>query len=251
MSSVAWYDIRRKGWLRDILILLHIPYSVWFLSYVVIGAALAPVLNWGWLLWTLLAFFLAMVIGAHCLDELNGRPLKTSIPSPVLWVAGVASVAGAIAIGAVVGVQETIWIIPCMVFGGFIVFAYNLEWFGARFHTDPMFGIAWGGFPVITAYIAQAHELSGQVCLVAFACVLYSMAQRVLSRQSRFFRRQVADLEGRYSLSGVLSVAPGVRLNAGNQELTKDDIVRPADLALKFLTWAVVAAAAGMLVRTL
>ena len=242
MSRVAWYDIRTRGWLRDILILLHIPYSVWFLSYVVIGAALAPELNWGWLLWTLLAFFLAMVIGAHCLDEFNGRPLKTSIPSPVLWVAGVASVAGAIAIGAVIGVQVTVWLIPCMVFGGFAVFAYNLEWFGGRFHTDYWFGIAWGGFPVITAYLAQAHGLSWQVCLVAFACVLYSMAQRVLSRQSRFWRRRVLTLTGRY-------IRVGAPVGAPSEDLTKEDVVRPADLALKFMTWAVAAGAVGMLLK--
>lgn len=244
MSSVAWYDIRTRGWLRDILILLHPPYTQWHLCYVAIGAALAPEVDWIWLLWTLLAFFLGMGIGAHCLDELKGRPLNTRIPGPVLWAVAVASVAGAIAIGAVVGVQETVWVIPCMVFGGFIVFAYNLEWFGGRFHTDPMFGIAWGGFPVITAYIAQAHGLSWQVCLVAFACILYSMAQRSLSRQSRYWRRKVGMIARNYYFFGeVFSKARERPVLMGK------DIFGPADLALKFMTWAVAAAAVGMLLK--
>ena len=237
MSSVAWYDLRGRGWPRDILILLHPPYTAWHLSYVAIGAALAPLMDWRALGWTVLAFFLAMGIGAHCLDELNGRPLRTRIPGPILWVAALASIAGAMAIGVLVGARETVWVIPCVVFGGYIVFTYNLEWFGGRLHTDTWFGIAWGGFPAITAYIAQTHAVSWEVCIVVFACVLYSMAQRALSTQSRSFRRGAARLEGRHKATRLPAVV-----------LTRDDIVRPAETALKFMTWAVVSLAVGLLV---
>lgn len=247
--KVAWYDIRTQRWLRDALILLHLPYTLWHLSYVAIGAALAPELNWGWLLWTLLAFFLAMGIGAHCFDELKGRPLQTKFPDLALSLVGSASMSGAIVIGVLLGVQETIWLVPCIVFGGFIVGAYNLEWFGGRFHTDRWFGIAWGGFPVITAYLAQAHALSWQVCLVALACILYSMAQRSLSRQSRFFRRKVSGLQGHYFDVGEQPVVPGYTVRRGRHTLKTEDIIRPADLALKLMTWAVAAAAAGMLLN--
>ena len=240
MSKVAWYDVRGQGWLRDILILLHPPYTLWHLSYVPIGAALAPQMDWRALGWTVLAFFLAMGIGAHCLDELNGRPLKTRVPGSVLRWAAVVSVAGAIAIGVGVGLEETVWVIPSMVFGGFIVFAYNLEWFGGRFHSDLWFGIAWGGFPAVTAYIAQAHGLSWDLAVVALACVLLSLAQRALSTQSRFWRRRVTLLDGRYSTAAKPVPTAAVR------ELTKDDIVRPVDAALKFMTWAVVSLAAAL-----
>src|SRR5579884_4311101 len=74
----AFYALRPGGW-RDYLTLLHPPYTLWHLAYVVVGAALAPQLEWGLLGWTVLAFFLAMGVGAHALDELNGRPLRTRI----------------------------------------------------------------------------------------------------------------------------------------------------------------------------
>jgi hypothetical protein len=52
----------------------------------VIGATLAPRVDGGRLVATLVAFFLAVGIGAHALDELHGRPLRTQIPSNVLLV---------------------------------------------------------------------------------------------------------------------------------------------------------------------
>jgi len=237
MSRVAWYDLRGRGWPRDILILLHLPYTAWHLSYVAVGASLAPRMDWRALGWTVLAFFLAMGIGAHCLDELNGRPLRTRVPGALLWAAAIASIAGAVAIGVMVGTRETAWVVPFVVFGGFIVFAYNLEWFGGRLHTDTWFGIAWGGFPAVTAYVAQTHALSLEVCIVALACVLYSMAQRALSTQSRFFRRRVPRLEGHDKATRLPAVA-----------LTKDEVVRPVETALRFMTWAVVSLAVGLLV---
>ena len=38
--------------------------------------------------------------------------------------------------------------------------ASNLEWFGGLVHTDFGFAAAWGAFPVLTAYVAQAEGLS-------------------------------------------------------------------------------------------
>lgn len=240
MSKVAWYDLTGwPPWLRDWIILLHIPYTLWNLAYVVIGASLATAMNWGVLGWTLGAFFLAMGIGAHCLDELKGRPLKTQIPAGYLWGIALVSVAGAIIIGAMVGVRETPWVIPCMIFGGFIVFAYNLELFKGFFHTDLWFAAAWGAFPVITAYVAQTHSISWAIAVVALACLLYSMAQRVLSKQVRFFRRKVGGINLSYE---------NIDDKVGSFVRTweKKEIIGAPEQALKFMTWAVIAAAIGL-----
>ena len=85
-APVAFYAARPGGW-RDWWNLLHAPYTAWHLSYVVIGAALAPHVDVSRLVATLLAFFLAVGIAAHALDELRGRPLRTRIPGPVLVAA--------------------------------------------------------------------------------------------------------------------------------------------------------------------
>ncbi|MBA7653798.1 hypothetical protein ES703_61659 [subsurface metagenome] len=244
MAKVAWYDIKGHGWFRDIVVLLHIPYTAWHLSYIAIGAALAPVMNWVTLGWTVLAFFLGMGICAHCADELKGRPLRTTIPSWILALLGGAALGGAAVIGLTVGLEETVWIFPCVIFGVFIVFAYNLELFRGFFHTNFWFGFAWGAFPALTAYIAQTHTISLEIVFVAGACLLYSVAQRVLSLQARFFRRKVEGLEGRYYLEGKGPVKHG-------EILTKQVIIEPAEVALKFMTWTVVAAAMGLLLMSM
>ncbi|MBI2958106.1 MAG: hypothetical protein HYY32_04605, partial [Chloroflexi bacterium] len=94
----AFYALRRGAW-RDYLTLLHPPYTVWHLSYVALGSAAAPVFRADRLGWGLLAFFLGVGLSSHALDELHGRPLKTGIPSSVLWGIAAASAAGAVAIG--------------------------------------------------------------------------------------------------------------------------------------------------------
>ena len=81
----AYYAAPTTGWRRDVWALLHPPYTAWHLSYVLIGASLAPSLNVVRLLATVLAFFLAVGISAHALDELRGRPLQTALPAGVLW----------------------------------------------------------------------------------------------------------------------------------------------------------------------
>ena len=82
MARPAFYAARPGGW-RDWWTLLHPPYTAWHLSYVVIGATLAPHTDGARLVATLLAFFFAVGIAAHALDELHGRPLRTAIPDRV------------------------------------------------------------------------------------------------------------------------------------------------------------------------
>src|SRR5437899_2392004 len=41
----AYYATRARGWRRDVWAVLHPPYTAWHLSYVVIGAGLAPSLD--------------------------------------------------------------------------------------------------------------------------------------------------------------------------------------------------------------
>src|SRR4051794_38804111 len=134
----AYYALRPGGW-RDYVTLLHPPYTLWHLSYVALGAALAPRMHWGLLGWTVLAFALAMGIGAHALDELQGRPLRTQIPASVLVGLAAVSIAAACGIGIVVATRTTLWLVAFVVFGGLVVVAYNLELLGGAFHSDLWF----------------------------------------------------------------------------------------------------------------
>jgi hypothetical protein len=217
--------------------LLHPPYTAWHLSYVAIGAALAPRLDGQRLVATLLAFFLAVGVAAHALDELNGRPLRTSIPSPVLTAAATVALTGAVAIG-VVGVTRTgVVLVPFVLAGAFLVASYNLELFHGRFHTDAAFAAAWGAFPVLTAYVAQAERLETPAVLAAAAAYALSMAQRSLSSSVRFVRRKTNGVDI------ALDLQDGGRRMA-HEELLLD----PPEVALRAMSWGLPLLAAALVV---
>ena len=122
----AWYALERGGW-RDYVTLVHVPYTAWHLSYVVIGGCLAAEVAWGRLGAAVGAFALAVGIGAHALDELHGRPLRTRIPDATLVLLASSSIAAACAIGVVGAMTFEPWIALLVPVGLFLVVAYNLE----------------------------------------------------------------------------------------------------------------------------
>ena len=144
-QRAAYYAARPGGW-RDWWTLLQPPYTAWHLAYVVIGACLAPVINATRLIATLLAFFFAVGLAAHALDELHGRPLRTRIPSIALVVVAGVGLAGSIALG-IVGIAQVGWVlVPFLVVGPVLVVAYNFEMFGGVIHNDVGFAASWGAF---------------------------------------------------------------------------------------------------------
>jgi hypothetical protein len=236
----AFYALAPGGW-RDYVTLLHLPYTAWHLSYVAIGAALTSAFAWDRFLPTLAAFFLAVGIGAHALDELSGRPLGTRIPGGVLVALAVVSIAGAIAIGVAGALSVDPWIAAFVLAGGFIVVAYNLELLGGRFHGDAWFALAWGAFPLATAYFAAAETLDLVVAAGAIFAYLTSRAQRTLSTPVRDVRRRVTHVEGRID-----------RMDGSSEPVTAALLVRANEQALRALAGAVVALAVALvLMRTL
>jgi hypothetical protein len=188
MSRPAFYALEPGGW-RDYVTLLHLPYTAWHLSYVVIGAALSSEFAGRRLLAALAAFALALGIGAHALDELNGRPLRTRIPHRVLIALAALSIGAASAIGIAAALAWTPWLLVFVAAGAFLVVAYNLELFGGVFHTDLWFGLAWGAFPLLTGYFVVAEELTVEAGLAAVFALMTSLAQRALSTEVRTIRR--------------------------------------------------------------
>ncbi len=230
----AWYALPRGGW-RDYVTLLHLPYTAWHLAYVVVGGCLAPTVSWGRLALTVLAFFLAMGVGAHALDELHGRPLGTAIPSAVLVTLAVTSVAVACAIGIGVAVAFDPLLLVFVAVGAFIVPAYNLELWGGRFHGDWWFALAWGAFPLLTGYAACAGTLRVEALLAAGWATALSLAQRRLSTPVRRLRREVSDVRGE------LELADGTR-----EPLTRTELAAAPEAALRLLAAATVLAAAAL-----
>ncbi len=235
----AYYSVRPGGW-RDWWSILHPPYTAWHLSYVVIGASLAPHFDSVRLLATVLAFFAAVGIAAHALDERHGHPLRTHIPDGTLLAAAAAGLVAAVALG-VAGLSSVGWVLlPFIVVGPILVVAYNLELFGGRVHTDFGFAAAWGAFPLLTGYVAQAGRLDAAAVIAALGAFALSYAQRSLSTPARLIRRHVTGVDGALSLDdGTL------------RQLDEDTLLAPLERALRWLSWAVLALALALVVARL
>jgi hypothetical protein len=236
----AYYASARAGGWRDWWTLLHPPYTAWHLSYVVIGACLAPHVDISRLVATLLAFFAAVGLSAHALDELHGRPLRTTIPASTL--VGLAVVGLAVAVGlGVAGVVRVGWVlVPFIVAGPALVVAYNAELFGGVVHTDAGFAAAWGAFPLVTAYVAQADGLGVAPVLGAIGAFALSYAQRSLSTPARMLRRRVTGVCGAMTLTD------------GTVRPVDDQLLRvPLERALQAMSWGVMALAAAFAVARL
>ena len=234
VARPAWYALERGGW-RDYVTLLHPPYTAWHLSYVVIGGCLAPVVAWERLGAVVAAFALAVGIGAHALDELNGRPLRTKIPDRALVALAGVSITGACAIGVAGALTFEAWLALLIPLGLFLVLAYNLELAGGRFHSDVWFGLAWGGFPVLNGYAAVAGDVGGVTVLAAVFAVLLSLAQRALSNHVRYVRRRVIAVRGELELA-----------DAGTEPLDAGRLTAPAETGLRLLSLATVTLAATL-----
>ncbi|HET7407107.1 MAG TPA: hypothetical protein VFJ21_08245 [Mycobacteriales bacterium] len=228
---------RGTGGVRDWLTLLHPPYTAWHLSYVAIGAALAPQFAVWRMGGAVLAFFLAVGVGAHAADELHGHPLRTGIADRTLAAVGAVAVAAAVAMGLAYAGWR---MVPFALVGALLVAGYNFELFGGLLHNQLGFSVAWGAFPVLTGYYAQGFTLGAPAFLAAAAATGLSCAQRSLSTPARGIRRRTRAVEGRV-----------VADDGSSRPLDEATILAPLEQALQAMAWAVAALAAALVLMRL
>jgi hypothetical protein len=229
------YYAREGGRVADWWTLLHPPYTLWHLSYAVLGAGLAPHVHAVPLVLTVVAFFLAVGVAAHALDERVGHPLRTGFRDSTLVLLAAGALAGAAALGA----YGAFWwsgtngaLVVAVPVGVVLVVGYNLELAGGRLHNDLTFGLGWGGFPVVVGYVAQAPGLGGlrdlAVVATTAAAVALTYTQRRLSTPARELRRRTMEV------TGVV-----VRADGTSSRLDRDELLAPLEGALRALSWAV------------
>ena len=229
----AFYAARSGGW-RDYWTLLHPPYTVWHLSYVLLGAAIAPSPDPRIVAGALVVFGLAVGIGAHAFDELRGRPLRTRIPSPVLVALGTLALAVSVGLGIIAAWMLGPLFLAFVVAGAALVVLYAFE--VPVVHSDLGFALGWGAFPVITtAYATGAHPVP--TALAAAAAALLSLAQRRLSTRARAIRRRAT------AVSGEIVFADGSR-----ETIDRASLIAAPEGALRLLWLAVLAVALAALV---
>ncbi len=232
----AFYALSGGGW-RDLVTLLHPPYTAWHLSYVALGAAAASSFDLARLGWALGAFLLAVGVAAHALDELHGRPLRTRLSDRTLVVLAVLGLGAACAIGIAGIVTVSATLIPFVAVGAFLVLAYDLELFGGRLHGQWTFALGWGGFPALVGFWVCALRFEASGLLVAAACMLLSLAQRRLSIPVRELRRRTVALDGEQRLADGAVV-----------ELSVARLLAPLEGTLRVLWFALVLLAVGFVV---
>ena len=206
----------------------------------VIGACLAPIVNLTRLVATLLAFFLAVGLAAHALDELHGRPLRTRIPGAALIAVAAGGLAGAVALGIAGIVEVGPALVPFLVVGPLLVVGYNFELLGGIIHNDVGFAASWGAFPVLTAYVAQTGRLALAPVIAAVGAFGLSMAQRTLSTPARLLRRRATDVAGSIELADDQSIP-----------VDRAILLAPLERALRAMSWAVMLLAAAVAVARL
>jgi len=229
----AFYAMRPGGW-RDYWTLLHPPYTAWHLSYVLLGAALAPSPDPRVVIGALAAFFLGVGVAAHSFDELRGRPLGTRIPSRMLGALGALALLGAVALGLIATVMLGLWFLILVAIGAALVVLYAFE--VPLVHSDVGFALAWGGFPVVATAAATGAPAIATVA-AAFGASLLSLSQRRLSTPVRRIRRKAVEVRGE------------VRYADGSTDtLDASRLISAPEAALRLLWLAMVAISIGALV---
>jgi len=230
--TAAFYALRPGG-LRDYWTLLHPPYTAWHLSYVLLGAALAPMPDPRIVAGALVAFSLAVGVASHAFDELQGRPLGTRIPSSVLLALGSLALIGAVALGIAAAAMLGPWFLAIVVIGVLLVISYGLEL--PIVHSDIGFALAWGGFPVVASAAANGAAPLPTI-VAAVGATLLSLAQRRLSTPVRRIRRKALEVSGT------------VRFRDGATEsLDRGALIAGPEAGLRLLWLAMVALSIGAL----
>jgi hypothetical protein len=147
------------------------------------------------------------------------------------------SIGGAAAIGVLAAVWYSLWLLAFVAAGVALVVAYNAELFGGRLHTDLWFALAWGGFPVLTAYFTEAERIRLEAVLASAFAVCLSLAQRALSTSARALRRRTRSVEGTIE-----------RTDGTRSEITVESLLGAPETALRAVSAATVALAAALLV---
>jgi hypothetical protein len=235
----SWYSSKNAGAVSDFINLLHPPYTLWHLSYVLIGIAMSPVIFLGRSVAVLVAFFLGLGLGAHALDETMGNPLRTRISKRRLYFVGFVSLSVAILIGIYYVVELSILILPFVAIESFFAVAYNLEVFEKRFHTDIVFALSWGSIPFLTGYFVNSLSFSIASLVMAVGIGLLTYVQRTLSTQARLFRRKIETVQS-------INLASGESIPMSSQEL-----ISPAEKSLKALTIMIFALSVALILTRL
>ena len=178
---------------RSFVGLLFLPYTGMVLSFAVIGSMVAEDIDWVRVLAIVVIYFLGLGVAAHALDALGSKKVKpwgSVFTKLQLWLIAATSLVVAYLIAVYYMILYVPWLWVVAILEGFFVFAYNLEWFKGRFHTDNWFAFSWGFLPVLAGYIIQTNKISIEALVLAASMALFSQVEIKASRPYKDLKRR-------------------------------------------------------------
>ena len=170
---------------------MRLPFSFVLLGWMTFAQSLAPSLNLEVYLYTLLAAFFGLVVGAHYIDVATSEKKFSpyfKVPGRRMLYTGVVFVA----LGAAVGVYISLrWNALFLIFVGietFAAIAYPRE--KPRFaHSYTAFAVTWGAIPFLASYFIQAATLT----LVVVASSVFVGLSTLMMHHLAVMRRESSD----------------------------------------------------------
>lgn len=185
-----WFALKRgPRRVRAAINMLFIPYTVMNASYVVIGSMLSSAVRWDRAAALVAVYLLAVGVSAHALDAMGpNKPWGTALTNRQLTFLAGASLGPALAVGGYYAVAYAPWLLAVGVVELFFLFAYNLNLFDSRFHSDGWFAFSWGFLPVVSGYVAQTNGISLAVLAAAIFALATSYLEITASRPYKALR---------------------------------------------------------------
>jgi hypothetical protein len=183
---------------RYMIGMLFLPYTGMVLSFTIIGSMIAKNIFWDRVIAIVIVYFLGLGIAAHALDALGSkgqRPWGSTFTKFQLWIIATVSLLLAYLIAIYYMVLYVPWLWVIALLEGFFVFAYNLEWFGGKFHKDGWFAFSWGFLPLLAGYMVQTNRVSPEALGLGLSMALFSLIEIKASRPYKALKSRSIDLD--------------------------------------------------------
>jgi hypothetical protein len=150
-------------WTRNVWLFgLRTPFSLVFIGWMTFAEVLSPSFSIEVYLYTVIAVFLGLVVGAHYIDIGTSRdkfsPFFPKIPAAILWVGILAVVTGGI-VGVYIALRWNLLFLLFVAIESFAAYAYPRE-SPRRVHSYLGFGLTWGSIPFLAAFFIQSGTVT-------------------------------------------------------------------------------------------
>ena len=192
----TWY-YKEGSKKAELWTLLHLPYSLMLIAFVVIGFGIVKPINYSALILICAAYFIG-IQASHFFDQLpsvKGSKYVKHLTEKELLTLGGVSIGVALSLGVVFIIGwHALWMIPLMIIQASFVILYPVATLlKGFFHTDFWFAVGFGFMPVVIGYYANTLTLSWIVIPFGLICFLIAAIEILLSRYVRKRRKEASN----------------------------------------------------------